>query len=133
VLVGWPLVARGVRILVSAERTQEYVLAARAAGGSEAHVMWRHLLPACTGHLAVQATLLLPGYILAEATLSYLGLGFPDTLPTWGTMLSDAADINELTHFPWTLSSVIAIFLVTLATNVLLQDRKQELGTRTRS
>jgi peptide/nickel transport system permease protein len=129
VLVGWPVVARGVRMLVSAERTQEYVLAARAAGGSDAHVLWRHLLPACAGHLAVQATLLLPGYILAEATLSYLGLGFADTVPTWGTMLSDAADINELSQFPWTLSSALAIFLVTLATNVVLQQRHQEPGT----
>ena len=125
VVVGWPVVARGVRGVVAGEQAQEYVLAARAAGGSTAHLLRRHLLPACAGHLAVQASLLLPGFILAEATLSYLGLGFPDTVPTWGTMLRDAADVNELTRFPWTLTPAAAIFLVTLVTNVLLQGRSR--------
>jgi peptide/nickel transport system permease protein len=133
VLVGWPVVARGIRMLVAAERSREYVLAARAAGGSSGHVLRRHLLPACAGHLAVQASLLLPGFILAEATLSYLGLGFPDTVPTWGTMLHEAADVNELSRFPWTLTPALAIFLVTLTTNVMLQGpglRNQEQGDR---
>jgi ABC-type dipeptide/oligopeptide/nickel transport system permease subunit len=121
VLVGWPLVARGVRALVARERTSEYVVASQAAGAGSVHVLRRHLLPACAGHVAVQASLLLPGFVLAEATLSYLGLGFPDTVPTWGTMLREAADINELTRFPWTLAPAAAIFVVTLATNAALQ------------
>jgi peptide/nickel transport system permease protein len=131
VLVGWPVVARGVRMVVASERSREYVLAARAAGGSPGHVLRRHLLPACAGHLAVQASLLLPGFILAEATLSYLGLGFPDTVPTWGTMLHEAADVNELSRFPWTLTPALAIFLVTLTTNLLLQGparTREEMG-----
>jgi peptide/nickel transport system permease protein len=94
------------------------------------HVLGRHLLPACAGHLAVQASLLLPGFILAEATLSYLGLGFPDTVPTWGTMLREAVDVNELSRFPWTLSPALAIFVVTFVTNALLQGRNQEPATR---
>jgi peptide/nickel transport system permease protein len=130
VLVGWPVVARGVRMLITTERAHEYVLAARAAGGSTMHVLGRHLLPACAGHLAVQASLLLPGFILAEATLSYLGLGFPDTVPTWGTMLREAVDVNELSRFPWTLSPALAIFVVTFVTNALLQGRNQEPATR---
>jgi peptide/nickel transport system permease protein len=125
--VGWPIVARGVRAIVFRERGAEYVEASRSAGAGTAHVLWRHLLPACAGHVAVQASLLLPGFILAEATLSYLGLGFPDTVPTWGTMLREAADISELTRFPWTLAPAAAIFLVTFATNVL---QEQEVGGR---
>jgi ABC-type dipeptide/oligopeptide/nickel transport system permease subunit len=121
VLVGWPIVARGVRALVARERTSEYVVASQAAGAGSVHVLRHHLLPACAGHVAVQASLLLPGFVLAEATLSYLGLGFPDTVPTWGTMLREAAEINELTRFPWTLTPAAAIFIVTLATNVALQ------------
>lgn len=117
VLVGWPMVARGVRALVRTERAQDYVAAAEAAGAGTGHLLRRHLLPACAGHVAVQASLLLPGFILAEATLSYLGLGFPETVPTWGTMLRDAADVNELTRFPWTLAPAAAIFAVTLAAN----------------
>lgn len=124
VLVGWPIVARGVRAVVARERAADYVTAARAAGAGRAHVLTRHLLPACAGHLAVQASLLLPGFILAEATLSYLGLGFPDTVPTWGTMLLEAADINELSRFPWTLAPAGAIFAVTLAVNVALQPAR---------
>jgi peptide/nickel transport system permease protein len=123
VLVGWPLVARGVRALVARERTQDYVVAAAAAGAGAGHLLRHHLLPACLGHVAVQASLLLPGFILAEATLSYLGLGFPDTVATWGTMLREAADVNELSRFPWTLAPAVAIFAVTLATNAALQER----------
>jgi peptide/nickel transport system permease protein len=124
VLVGWPLVARGVRALVARERMADYVVASRSAGAGPAHVFRRHLLPACAGHVAVQASLLLPGFILAESTLSYVGLGFPDTLPTWGTMLREAGDVNELTRFPWTLAPAVAMFMVTLATNAALQGRE---------
>ena len=72
----------------------------------------RHVLPAALGHVASQATLLLPAFILAEATLSYVGLGFPDTTPTWGTMLQDAANVALLGDAPWTLAPAAAIFVV---------------------
>jgi peptide/nickel transport system permease protein len=80
-----------------------------------------HLLPAASGHLAAQATLLLPAFILAEATLSYVGLGFPDTVPTWGTMLQDAANVALLGDAPWTLAPAAAIFVVVLAVNLVVQ------------
>jgi peptide/nickel transport system permease protein len=83
--------------------------------------------------VAVQASLLLPGFILAEATLSYLGLGFPDTVPTWGTMLREAADVNEIARFPWTLAPAAAIFAVTLATNAALQPATEILKSSDRS
>ena len=75
----------------------------------------RHLLPAAPGHLPPQATLLMPAFILAEATLSYVGLGFPDATPTWGTMLQEAANVALLGDAPWTLAPAVAIFLVVLA------------------
>ena len=125
-LVGWPFVARGVRAIVAREREREYVLAARSLGASRSQILWRHLLPACVGHIAVQSSLLLPAFILAEAALSYVGLGFPDTVPTWGTMLHEAADVNELSRFPWTVSPAFAIFVVTLATNLVLQRRPSD-------
>jgi ABC-type dipeptide/oligopeptide/nickel transport system permease subunit len=133
VLVGWPIVARGVRGLVGRERAADYVVAARAAGAGTSHLLRRHLLPACAGHVAVQASLLLPGFIMAEATLSYLGLGFPDTVPTWGTMLREAADVNEIARFPWTLAPAAAIFAVTLATNAALQPATEILKSSDRS
>ena len=78
-LLGWPMVARGVRAIVLVERDREYAVAARAAGASPTRLLTRHLLPAASGYLSTQATLLLPAFILAESTMSYVGLGFPDT------------------------------------------------------
>lgn len=123
-LVGWPFVARGVRGIVSAECSREYVLAAHSLGAGGARVFLRHLLPACAGYLLVQATLLLPAFILAEATLSYVGLGFPQEIPTWGTMLADAADVNVMTRFPWMLTPAAAIFALVFTANVLLGSRR---------
>jgi peptide/nickel transport system permease protein len=54
--------------------------------------------------VAAQATLLLPAFILAEATMSYIGFGFPDRTPTWGTLLQDAANVSMLSEAPWTLA-----------------------------
>jgi peptide/nickel transport system permease protein len=73
------------------------------------------------GLLAVQATLLLPAFILAEATLSYVGLGFPDDVPTWGTMLQDASNVAMLADAPWMLAPAAAIFIVVLAVNLAVQ------------
>lgn len=124
VAVGWPFVAKGVRAIVAAERDREYVQAARSLGAGPGHILLRHLLPACSGHLVVQATLLLPGFILAEATLSFIGLGFPDPVASWGTMLAEAGNYNAVARFPWTLAPAVAIFAIVLATNIVADDRK---------
>jgi peptide/nickel transport system permease protein len=120
-LLGWPIVARGVRAIVASEREREYAVAGRALGAGPWRILSRHLLPAAGGYLSVQATLLLPAFILAEATLSYVGLGFPDTVPTWGTMLRDASNIALLAEAPWMLAPAAAIFVVVLAVNLAVQ------------
>ena len=120
-LLGWPLVARGIRAIVLSEREREYVTAARALGATRWRLLVHHILPATRGYLAVQATLLLPAFILAEATLSYVGLGFPGDVPTWGTMLQDAANVSLLVDAPWVLAPAAAIFLVVLAVNLVVQ------------
>jgi peptide/nickel transport system permease protein len=122
--VGWPFVARGVRGIVASEREREYVLAARSLGASSSRIVTRHLLPACGGYLLLQATLLLPAFILGEATLSYVGLGFPEHVATWGTMLTDAGTVNAMTRFPWTLAPAVAIFAVVLTANIILSSDK---------
>ena len=124
-LVGWPFVAKGVRAIVAGERNREYVQAAQSLGASPFRILTVHLIPACTGHLLVQATLLLPAFILAEATLSFIGLGFPDPIASWGTMLAGAANYNAVARFPWTLTPAIAIFAVVLATNVVASKKGQ--------
>lgn len=125
VAVGWPFVAKGVRAIVAAERDREYVQAARSLGAGPGRILVHHLIPACSGHLVVQATLLLPGFILAEATLSFVGLGFPDPVASWGTMLAEAGNYNAVARFPWTLAPAVAIFAIVLATNVIASpDRR---------
>jgi peptide/nickel transport system permease protein len=124
--LGWPRVARGVRAIVAAEAQQEHVLAARALGASRWRILSRHLLPACGGFLAVQTALLVPTFVLAEATLSYVGLGFPDGVPSWGTALTDAASVASLTRAPWTLTPAVAIFAVVLVTNLLLDPARED-------
>ena len=78
--------------------------------------------------MAVQITLLVPAFIVAEATLSYVGLGFPDPVASWGTMLHDAStNIRVFADFPWLLSPAAAMFLVVLGLNLVLQaDRSPE-------
>jgi peptide/nickel transport system permease protein len=119
-LIGWPFVARGVRAIIAAERQSEYAQAATALGAGHLRMLSRHLLPATRGFLAVQATLLLPGFILAEATMSYVGLGFSDRTASWGTMLLDASNVTVLADVPWALAPAFAIFIVVLAAEVVL-------------
>ncbi len=127
ILVGWPFVAKGVRGIVAVERQREFVLAAQSLGAGPGRIVLHHLLPACAGHLVVQATMLLPAFILAEATLSFVGLGFPDSVASWGTMLASAGNYNAIARFPWTLAPALAIFVIVLATNAIASPR--EIGS----
>lgn len=122
-LLGWPIVARGVRAIVLTEREREYVLAARAAGASPTRVLVHHLLPAASGYVLTQASLLLPAFILAEATMSYVGLGFQGDVATWGTLLHDASNVALLGDAPWTLAPAVPIFLVALGVNIAARPR----------
>jgi peptide/nickel transport system permease protein len=117
-LVGWPIVARGVRAIVAAERERDYAHAAIALGASRTRLLLRHLLPAARGFLAAQAGLLVAAFILAEATLSYIGLGFPDPSVSWGVMLQEAANVSAMADAPWTLAPAAGIFLLVLGVNL---------------
>jgi len=120
-IIGSPFITRGVRAIVRTERTLDYAAAARSLGAGHVRVLTRHLLPATRGFMVVELTLLLPAFIVAEATLSYVGLGFPDTMASWGTMLQDASSISAFADFPWLLSPAAAMFIVVFALNLTLQ------------
>jgi peptide/nickel transport system permease protein len=122
-LLGAPFIARGVRAIVRSERRRDYASAAQALGASDARLLLRHLLPAAAGFVAVEMTMLVPAFVVAEATLSYVGLGFPDPVASWGTMLHDAANVSVFADFPWLLSPAAAMFLVVLGLNLVLQGR----------
>ena len=126
-VVAWPYVARGVRAIIVSERRQDYVLAAQAIGVGRWRLLTRHLLPASYGFLAVQATLLIPGFILAEATLSFVGLGFVDPTASWGVMLQEASNVRAIADFPWLLSPALVIVLVVFGVNLVMRaDRAHE-------
>jgi len=118
-ILGAPIVARGVRAIVRSERTLEYVIAAQSLGASRFRILSRHLLPASAGFLQSQLTLLVPAFVVAEATLSYVGLGFPEPVASWGTMLHDASNLRALSDFPWLLSPAVAMFMLVLGLNLL--------------
>jgi peptide/nickel transport system permease protein len=126
-LAGWPYPARGVRAVVAAERGKEYAEAARAIGAPSLRILLRHLLPAAKGHLAVQATLLLPAFILAEATLSFVGFGFAEPTPSWGVMLHEAAQAGALAEAPWLLAPAGAIVLSVLGLYLVSATRPEGL------
>jgi len=117
-LAGWPYPARGVRAVIAGERRKEYAEAARAAGAGRVRILLRHLLPATRSFLLLQATLLLPAFILAEATLSYVGLGFMEPVPSWGVMLREAAGIGALSEAPWLLAPAGAIVITVFAVHL---------------
>ena len=118
-LVAAPWFARGVRAIVARERALAHAEAARALGASDWRVLTRHLLPAARPFVVTQATLLLPAVIVAEATLSFLGLGLPDGVPSWGTALQEAASVTSIAEFPWILLPAVGVFLTTWAANTL--------------
>jgi peptide/nickel transport system permease protein len=120
-VVGAPFFARGVRAIVRTERSLDYSAAAASLGASHLRVLARHLLPAARGFMAVQLTMLVPAFIVAEATLSFVGLGFPDPTASWGTMLHDASNVRVFADFPWLLSPAAAMFIVVFALNLILE------------
>ena len=106
-------------------REREFALAAVALGASDARVIFRHLLPNLSGLILTQAALAAPGYILAEVTLSYLGLGTPEPLPSWGGMLASVGGVWRLGTFWWNLAPGAAIFLTSLAFYLLAEGLRE--------
>lgn len=116
-LVGWSGLARVIRGMVLSLRKQEFVEGALAIGSSNARVITRHILPNTLSYVVVSATLSIPGFILAESSLSFLGLGIQEPQASWGLMLSKATDLTVLTRYPWLLIPGIFIFVTVLAWN----------------
>jgi peptide/nickel transport system permease protein len=117
--IGWTWLARQLRGKVLSLREEEFVLAAQLAGASDARIIIRHLIPSVTGHIIVISTLAIPGMILAETALTFLGIGIRPPLVSWGTLLQDAQNIQTLAHAPWLLTPVAAIVIAVLAFNFL--------------
>jgi len=101
-VVGWAGMARLVRGQVLVVRQLEYVQAIRALGARDIRVMLQHVLPNVIAPVVIAATLGVAGAIMAEAALSFLGLGVPPPTPSWGSMIADGRDLDQLRRAPWT-------------------------------
>lgn len=130
-ITGWGSMARIVRGQVLGLRQSEYVLAARTLGGSAGHIIWKHLLPNLMGPIIIELTFSIPSAIFAEATLSYLGLGVPVPLASWGTLANDGA--NMLLLLPYQLLfPALLISLTMLGFNLLGDGLRDALDPRLR-
>lgn len=129
--IGWAGLARVIRGLVLSIRRNEYVTAAEALGVSRFRIITRHILPNTWSFVIVAATISVPGYILGEVVLSFLGVGVQEPASSWGNMLNQARSIRALTSFPWLLYVPgLAIFLTVMAFNFLGDGLRDALDPR---
>ena len=127
--LGWMPVARLVRAQFLSLREKEFVEAARSQGGTALHLVLRHILPNALGPVIVAGTIEVSSAIIAESTLSFLGLGFPPDIPTWGRILFDAKDHLEAAPH-WALFPGLAIFLTVLSINFIGDGLRDALDAR---
>jgi peptide/nickel transport system permease protein len=132
VITGWAGYARLARAQILQAKEMEYVLAARSVGASDARILVRHLLPNILQPILVQATIAMAGAILAESTLSFLGVGVLAPMPSWGAMLNDARghlfDAPHLVIFP-----ALAVMTAVLAFNLLGDALRDWMDPRMRA
>jgi len=118
-LIDWTGLARAVRSKVLALREEEFAQAARLMGARPGRIIGRHLVPSFMSHLIASATLSIPGMILGETALSFLGLGVRAPMVSWGVLLNDAQNVNVVALYPWLLTPVVPVVMVVLAFNFL--------------
>lgn len=133
-IIGWTGYARVIRAQVLKVREYDFVQAARALGASNNRILLVHVLPNAIQPLIVQASLGMAGAVLAEASLSFLGLGVPPPAPSWGVMLEEARDLSTLTLAPHALIVPgVAIALTVLAFNFIGDGLRERLDPRQRA
>jgi len=125
----WMPVARLVRAQFFSLREKEFVEAARALGATTTRQVWRHILPNALGPVIVAGTIDVAAAIIAESTLSFLGLGFPPDIPTWGRILFDSKDYLDIAPH-WAMFPGLAIFLAVLTINFIGDGLRDALDPR---
>jgi peptide/nickel transport system permease protein len=118
-LLDWTGLARAVRSKLLALREEDYVLAAQLMGAKSRRIIGRHLIPGFMSHLIATATISIPGMILGETALSFLGLGLRPPITSWGILLTEARNVSVIAFYPWLLFPMIPVILVILAFNFL--------------
>ncbi len=129
--VGWAGLARVIRGMVLSIRAQDYVVAAEALGMSRWRVLVRHVLPNTASFVIVAATLAVPGFVLGEVFLSFLGMGVQEPSASWGNMLQAARSLEVMSSQPWLLfSPAAAIFVTVMAFNLFGDGLRDALDPR---
>jgi peptide/nickel transport system permease protein len=118
-MIGWTELARVVRGRFLALRTEEFVIAARLDGGSQPRVIFRHMMPLMTSHIIATVTLAIPSMILAETSLSFLGLGLLPPAVSWGVLLQEVQNVRSIAQGPWLFAPAILVVVAVLALNFL--------------
>ncbi len=118
-LTGWAQLARVVRGRFLSLRTEEFVMAARLDGASEKRIIFRHMLPSFASHIIASVSLAIPAMILAETSLSFLGLGLQPPTISWGVLLREAQNIRSIATAPWLFAPGIAVVIAVIALNFL--------------
>jgi peptide/nickel transport system permease protein len=118
-ITGWTGLARVVRSKFLALREEDFVLAARLDGARPMRLILGHMLPSFYSHIIASLTLALPGMILAETALSFLGVGLRPPVVSWGVQLQDAQKINVISNYPWMLIPAFSVIIIVLAFNFL--------------
>ncbi len=118
-LIGWTSLAREVRGRVMALRDDDFVIAARLDNVSQFRIVTRHLVPAFASHIIAVTTLAVPEMILAETSLSFLGIGLQPPIVSWGVLLKEAQNVNTVATAPWLLLPGLAVVIAVLSLNFL--------------
>jgi peptide/nickel transport system permease protein len=118
-LIGWTGMARVVRSKFLALREEDFILAARLDGVGRGRLIVRHMVPSFLSHIIASVTLAIPGMILGETALSFLGVGLRPPIVSWGVMLQDCQKVAAIAITPWLLYPGLAVVLVVLALNFL--------------
>jgi ABC-type dipeptide/oligopeptide/nickel transport system permease subunit len=130
-VVGWAGMARLVRGQVLVVRQLEFVQASRALGARDVRIVLQHVLPSVIAPVLIAATLGVAAAIMAESALSFLGLGVQPPTPSWGSMIADGRDLNQLRHAPWTsVAPGFAIGAAVLGFNLLGDALRDALDPR---
>ncbi|MCZ6634614.1 MAG: ABC transporter permease [bacterium] len=115
--IGWTGLARQVRGKILSLREEDFATAALLVGASRWRIMTRHLLPSFMSHIIVSLTLAVPGMILGETSLSFLGLGLRPPVTSWGVLLKEAQNVQAVAFQPWLLTPVLFVIITVLAFN----------------
>jgi peptide/nickel transport system permease protein len=134
-LLGWAGLARVVRGQVLSAKALDYTQAAKALGASDLRIILRHIVPNLTSYLIITASLAIPGYILGESALSFLGLGVKEPMTSWGILLSSVREegFSALNQYPWLLAPGLMIVLSVLAFNFCGDALRDAADTQTRN